>query len=220
MKWEGRGLAAVSLLGTSTIHFLSLGERKKKRTRSERQVEWKSFNQLLILLALSTLDAMQYTSGTAAHLSQQHRAQHEWVRWEVLERFNVIFNFVALSCTHILQWMEVLTRKGGGEILHSTPHVITNVSFTKRGKRESIRYVGGGRRFQNTFQIARLTNSLFPPARRRCEERRINTQPGRASCFFYYTALHREASPFFFRLAILHERKSLLLKLSVERVMS
>lgn len=38
--------------------------------------------------------------------------------------------------------------------------------------------------------------------------------------FFYYTALHREASPFFFRLAILHERKSLLLKLSVERVMS
>ena len=88
--------------------------------------------------------------------------------------------------------------RGGGEILHSTPHVITNVSFTKRGKRESIRYVGGRRRFQNTFQIARLTNSLFRPRRRR-EERRINIQPGRASVFFfYYTALHREASPFFF----------------------
>ena len=150
MKWEGRGLAAVSLLGTSTIHFLSLGERKKKRTRSERQVEWKSFNQLLILLALSTLDAMQYTSGTAAHLSQQHRAQHEWVRWEVLERFNVIFNFVALSCTHILQWMEVLTRKGGGRSYTARP-MLSRMFHLRSEEKERVWdmwVVGGGFRIR------------------------------------------------------------------------
>lgn len=184
MKWEVRGLAAVSLLGTSTTFTSSVsGKERKKRGQEVRD---RLNGSLLINFRFFSrpLDTWRY----AIHKWNGQRISHsstgpnmsEWGERYLNDSMSSSISLPFLVHIYCSGW-----KYWRGERSYTARPMLSRMFRLRSEEKEtSIRYVGGGRRFQNTFQIARLTNSLFPPARRRCEERRINTQPGRASCFF------------------------------------
>jgi len=173
MKWSGRLYSRFVGCVHSTCSAAGKGRREQevRERERERQVEWKSFNQLSILLALP--DTWRYAihrgTAAAAHLSNTHTGPNVWVRWEVLEAWTIQcrLQFLFLSCTH----MGAVGGTIDGGILHSPPRV-ASVPFTKRGRERERR---------NTFQIARLTDSLSYPHNAQNE---MDTNPeGQTRCF-------------------------------------